>query len=67
MWVAFALKATHIFSSKIIGIYAKFNDLSFNNTLTCYVVSFEQLALYNWNPESKLAAKRDVHNARTET
>ena len=44
MWVAFAnAKATHIFS-KNISIYAiYFNDLSFNNTLSNNIVSFEQL------------------------
>ena len=44
MWVAFAnAKATHIFFSKNISIYAIFNDQSFNDTLTNDVVSFEQL------------------------
>ena len=40
MWVA---KATHIFFSKNISVYAIFNDQSFNNTLTNNIVSFEQL------------------------
>ena len=44
MWVAFAnAKATHIFFSKNISIYAIFNDQSFNNMLTNDIVSFEQL------------------------
>ena len=42
--VAFAnAKATHIFFSKNISIYAIFNDQSFNDTLTNDIVSFEQL------------------------
>ena len=36
-------KATHIFFSKNISIYAIFNDQSFNDTLTNDIVSFEQL------------------------
>ena len=44
MWVAFAnAKATHIFFSKNISVYAIFNDQSFNDTLTKDIVSFEQL------------------------
>ena len=44
MWVAFAnSKATHIFFSKNISIYAIISDQSFNNTLTNDIVSFEQL------------------------
>ena len=44
MWVAFAnAKATHIFFSKAISLYAIFNDQSFNNLLTNNIVSFEQL------------------------
>ena len=44
MWVAFAnAKATHIFFSKNISIYAIFNDQNFNDTLTKDIVSFEQL------------------------
>ena len=44
MWIAFAnAKATHIFYSKNISIYAIFNDQSFNNMLTNNIVSFEQL------------------------
>ena len=44
MWVAFPnAKATHIFFSKNISIYAIFYDQSFNDTLTNDVVSFEQL------------------------
>ena len=43
MWVAFAnAKTTHIFISKIICVYAIFNDQSFNDTLTNDIVSFEQ-------------------------
>ena len=39
MWVAFAnAKATHIFFSKNISVYAIYNDQSFND-----IVSFEQL------------------------
>ena len=46
MWVAFAnAKATHIFISKNISLYAIFNDQSFNVTLTNDIVSFEQLGL----------------------
>ena len=36
-------KATHIFFSKDISIYAIFNDKSFNYTLTSDIVSFKQL------------------------
>ena len=44
MWVAFAnAKATHIFFSKNISVYAIFNDHSLNDTLTNDIVSFEQL------------------------
>ena len=44
MGVAFAnAKATHIFFSKHISIYAIFNDQIFNDTLTNDIVSFEQL------------------------
>ena len=44
MWVAFAnAKATHIFFSKNISIYAIFNDQSFNDTLTK-----ASLVLNNW-------------------
>ena len=45
MWVAFAnAKATHIFFfSKNTCLYAIFNDQSFNDTLTNYIVGFEQL------------------------
>ena len=44
MLVAFAnAKATNIFFSKHISIYAIFNDQSFNDTLTNDIVSFEQL------------------------
>ena len=44
MWVAFALaKATHIFFSKNVSIYAIFDDQRFNDTLTNDIVSFEQL------------------------
>ena len=44
MQVAFVnAKATHIFSSKNISVYAKFNDRSFNDTLTKGIFSFEQL------------------------
>ena len=44
MWVAFAnAKATHIFFSKNISVYAIFNDQSFNDTLTN-----DMLVLNNW-------------------
>ena len=44
MWVAFAnAKATHIFFSKNINVYAIFHDQSFNDTLTYDILSFEQL------------------------
>ena len=44
MWVAFAnAKATHIFFSKNISVYAISNDQSFKDTLTNDIVSFEQL------------------------
>ena len=44
MWVAFAnAKATRIFFSKNINIYAIFNDQSFNGTVTNNIISFEQL------------------------
>ena len=42
---AFLLKKyeySHFFSKKI-SVYAIFNDQSFNDTLTNYIVSFEQL------------------------
>ena len=49
MWVAFAnAKATHIFFSKNIGLYAIFNDQSFNDMLTNNIVSFEQLGPGWW-------------------
>ena len=44
MCVAFAhAKATHIFFSKNISVYAIFNDQSFSDALTNGMVSFEQL------------------------
>ena len=46
MWAAFAnTKATRIFFSKNIKVYAIFNDQSFNDIymLTNNIVSFEQL------------------------
>ena len=44
MWVAFAnAKATHIFFSKNISIYAIFNDQSFNDTLTNDILNFEHM------------------------
>ena len=44
MWVAFAnAKATNIFFSKNISVYAIFNDQSLNDTLTNDIFSFEQL------------------------
>ena len=46
MWVAFAnvnAKATHIFFSKNISIYAIFNGQSFNDMLPNDTVSFEEL------------------------
>ena len=44
MWVAFAnAKATHILSAKILAFMPKFNDQSYNDTLTNNIVSFEQL------------------------
>ena len=50
MWVAFAnAKATHIFFSKNISIYAIFNDQSFNDTLTNDTVSFDQLGPGDFN------------------
>ena len=36
-------KATHIFFSKNIRVYAIFNDQCFNDTLTNNIFSFEQL------------------------
>ena len=36
-------KATHIFFSKNISVYAIVNDQGFNDTLTNDIVSFEQL------------------------
>ena len=41
MWVAF--KATHIYFSKNIRVYAIFNDQGFNDTLANNILSFEQL------------------------
>ena len=44
MWVAFAnAKATHIFFSQNISIYAIFTDQSFNDMLNNDMVTFEQL------------------------
>ena len=44
MWVAFAnAKATHIFFSKNIRVYAILNDQSFNNTLNNDIVNFGKL------------------------
>ena len=44
MWVALAnAKATHIFFSKNISVYAILIDQSLNDTLTKDIVSFEQL------------------------
>ena len=44
MWIDFAnAKATHIFFSKNISVYAISNDLGFNDTLTNDINSFEQL------------------------
>ena len=41
MWVAFAnAKATHIFFSKKISLYAIVNDQRFNGTLTNDIVCF---------------------------
>ena len=40
MWVE---KSYSHFFSKKISIYAIFNDLSFNDTLTYDIISFEQL------------------------
>ena len=55
MWVAFAkTKATHIFSSKNISVYAIFNDQSFNDTLNNDIVSSEQLS-----PDHLLAFHRE--------
>ena len=43
MWVAFAnAKATHIFSAKMLA-YMPYLTISFNDTLTNDIVSFEQL------------------------
>ena len=54
MWVAFAnAKATHLFFSKNISIYAIFNDQNFNDTLTNDIVSFEQLGPDFDHPVSK--------------
>ena len=36
------------FFSKNISVYAIFNDLSFNDTLTNDIVSFEQLGLAHY-------------------
>ena len=41
MWVVFANAK---FFSKNISVYAIFNDQSFNNMLTKYIISFEQLS-----------------------
>ena len=44
MCVAFTnAKATHIFFSKNISVYAIFNEQNFNDTLTNDIVNFEQL------------------------
>ena len=42
MWVAFA-KATHIFSTKNINVFAIFQDRNFNIMLTNNLLNFEQL------------------------
>ena len=52
MWVANA-KATHIFFSKNIGVYAIFNDQSFSDTLTNVIVSFEHLGPDNYTVEPR--------------
>ena len=39
-------KLVTFFFSKNIGIYAIFNDPSFNDTLSNDIVSFEQLVVY---------------------
>ena len=44
------------FFSKNISIYAKFNDQSFNDTLTNDIVSFEQLGpddIFLFSPENR--------------
>ena len=38
-------KAIYIFFSKNISVYAIFNNQRFNDTLTEYIISFEQLGL----------------------
>ena len=44
MWVASAnAKATHIFFSKNVRVYAIFYDQSFNGTLINDIVSFKQM------------------------
>ena len=43
MWIAFANKATHIFFSQNIRLYAIFNDQNFNDMLTNDLVNFKQL------------------------
>ena len=54
MWVAFAnAKATHIFFSNNVSIYAIFNDLSFND-----IVSFEQLS-----PDNEQDKTRKQHHS----
>ena len=63
MWVNFAnAKATHIFFSKNIYVYAIFNNQSFNDTSTNNIVSFEQLGpdWYFSSMHSKLS--RGAHN-----
>ena len=46
MWVAFAnAKATRIFFSKNISLYAIYNDQSFNDTLINDIVRFKELGL----------------------
>ena len=60
MWVAFVnAKATHIFFSKNISIYAIFNDQSFNDMLTNNIVSFKQLG-----PGWQVANSVDPHSSR---
>ena len=55
MWVAFAnAKATHIFFSKNISLYAIFNDQSFKDTLTNDIINFEQLGPGLWRKDNVL-------------
>ena len=60
MWVANA-KATHIFFSKNISVYAIFNNQSFNNNLTNDIVCFKLLGPNYYGYYSVFNGLIDLH------